>query len=315
MKKVLLATTALVATAGFAAAEISLSGSASMGLQYTENGGKNVSTNETVVNNELDFTIAGSGTTDSGVAFGASIDFGNSETDQQESHDTANDGEAFVSYNGFTVTVGDVGNQTKEGVADVGFQGIGADDLVTQADTGNYDVNASYTISGITIGASLGSDSQDSAVSVSGAVSGVSFGVSSTNIKGIAAVGFTAAAGKKAAVLAKDAVKERQITEFSLGYTMGAVSINAAMSTTNYDAAGEKDVQGTGLSVSYTSGAMTLTAAMSDTDAAGQETNYGVGVAYDLGGGLAVKAGYGQLGKTSSAASKAVADLGLTMSF
>lgn len=294
MKKVLLATTALVATAGFAAADISLSGSASMGLQYTENGGANNNDNDTVVNNEIDFTIAGSGTSDSGVEFGASIDFGNSETDQGEAHDTANDGEVYVSYNGFKVIVGDVGNQLQDGVADVGYQGIGADDLIEgQADRGDYDVNVSYSVAGISLGASMGSDSEDTAVSVSGEFSGVSFGLGVTDIN-----------------------NDRQVTELALGYTMGAITANATYATVDFDAAGTADLDAYGLSVAYTSGAMTFTVAMSDTDAANQDANYGVGVAYDLGGGLAVKAGYGQLGATTAGGdATAVADLGLTMSF
>ena len=296
MKKVLLATTALVATAGFAAADISLSGSASFGVRHLEDraaSGEN--NNDTVVDNEIDFDIKASGATDSGVSFGASIDLDNSETDQTEAHGPANDGEVYVSYNGFKVTVGDVGGQTNEGVADVGYQGVGADDLVTQADTGNYDVNVSYAISGISLGVSVGSDTEDTAVSISGEMSGVSFAVSSTDIN---KAGSTAATAK------------RQITELALGYTMGAVSINAAYTSTNYDAAGTADLDGYGVSVAYTSGAMTLTAAMSDTDATGQDAAYGVGVAYDLGGGLAVKGGYGR-----NSSDKASADLGLTMSF
>ena len=38
MKKILLTTTALVATAGFAMAEVSVSGSADMGLKYSDAG-------------------------------------------------------------------------------------------------------------------------------------------------------------------------------------------------------------------------------------------------------------------------------------
>ena len=270
-----------------------------MGLQYEENR-KSVasstvtdnSVDEMVVNNEIDFTISGSGTSDSGVSFGASIDSGNSETDQREAHDTANDGEAFVSYNGFKVIVGDVGNQAQEGIADVGYQGIGADDLLLYSDKGSYDVNVYYSISGISLGLSSGSDSDDMAVSVSGELSGVSFGISSTDIDG-----------------------SRTVTEVALGYTMGAVSINAAMQNVDYDAAATTDIDAYGVSVTYTSGAMTVTASMTDNDVTGQESNYGVGVAYDLGGGLAIKGGYGQIGKTSTADSKAVADLGLTMSF
>ena len=70
MKKILFATTALVATAGYAAADITVSGGANMGVKYQEDraGG------ETYTYTELDFGINASGTTDSGIEFGASID-------------------------------------------------------------------------------------------------------------------------------------------------------------------------------------------------------------------------------------------------
>jgi hypothetical protein len=48
---------------------------------------------------------------------------------------------------------------------------------------------------------------------------------------------------------------------------------------------------------------------MSDSDADNTDASYGVGVTYDLGGGLAVASGIGSVGDNSTA------DLGLTMTF
>jgi len=76
MKKVLFATTALVATAGMAAADISLSGSAEMGLKGGDSindttGVVTVDTTEFVQDIEVTFSL--SGESDDGLSFGASI--------------------------------------------------------------------------------------------------------------------------------------------------------------------------------------------------------------------------------------------------
>jgi outer membrane protein OmpU len=67
MKNLLIATTALVATAGFAAADVSLSGAANFGAINT--GGAA----DTVMYNNVSVTAAMSGETDGGLTFGASL--------------------------------------------------------------------------------------------------------------------------------------------------------------------------------------------------------------------------------------------------
>ena len=70
MKKVLLASTALVLSAGVASAQgIELSGSANGGLKYDAN---NVGA-EVTVHNEVNMVFTGSGSTDGGLEFGAFI--------------------------------------------------------------------------------------------------------------------------------------------------------------------------------------------------------------------------------------------------
>jgi outer membrane protein OmpU len=67
MKKVLFATTALVASAGFASAEVTLSGSAEIGI--FDNG-----TSDAQFFSDLDVKFSLSGETDNGLTFGATID-------------------------------------------------------------------------------------------------------------------------------------------------------------------------------------------------------------------------------------------------
>jgi len=67
MKKVLIATTALIATAGMAAAEINLTGGARFGVRYDESAVAGVQ--ETKVTNRFTVNIDGTAETDSGVEF------------------------------------------------------------------------------------------------------------------------------------------------------------------------------------------------------------------------------------------------------
>ena len=67
MKNLLIATTALVATAGVAAADVSLSGAANVGVLTT------VLLLLTLMYNNVSVTAAMSGETDGGLTFGASL--------------------------------------------------------------------------------------------------------------------------------------------------------------------------------------------------------------------------------------------------
>ena len=70
MKNLLIATTALVATAGVAAADVSLSGAANVGVLNNGDAGA-----ITLMYNNVTVTAAMSGETDSGLTFGASLSF------------------------------------------------------------------------------------------------------------------------------------------------------------------------------------------------------------------------------------------------
>ncbi len=102
MKTVLFATTALVASAGIAAAEVSLSGSAEMGVI----GGDDI---ETQFHTDIDVTFTMSGETDTGLLFGANIDLDESDGDPSGAFgNTTQGGESiFVSGPFGTLTMGD----------------------------------------------------------------------------------------------------------------------------------------------------------------------------------------------------------------
>ena len=124
MKKLLLASTALVASAGIASAEVSISGMAEMGIFNSDsfNAGAlyiytssssitsiystapSVTDGDTQFFTDIDVTFKMSGETDGGISFGATVDL-----DENAAFAPASQGgeTIFVSYAGATLTMGD----------------------------------------------------------------------------------------------------------------------------------------------------------------------------------------------------------------
>jgi outer membrane protein OmpU len=273
MKKVLFASTALVATAGVAAADVSLSGSADMGLSY--NG------TSTVVVNDIDINVVGSASTDGGLTLGASVDLDASSNNS--AHTTgggASDPEVFLSYEGLTLTVGDIGEASSQGgLSDVGFDGIGIDNVAEIGNFGSHDVNVAYSFGDISASLSIDSDNANNDWGV-----GVSTSFDSVSI----AVGFGETGG----------VNQSTAT---VGFSSGAFGAKVFYVDNGVNT-------GQGVDVSYTSGDVTITAVYADSNVAGTPSAYGIGFAYDL-GGATLAGGFGEANNTS------VADLGISFSF
>ncbi|NBE07165.1 porin [Paragemmobacter ruber] len=103
MKKTLIATTMLVATAGVAAAEVTISGYGRFGAQYVEDRGVGLS--DTIISSRLRFNVDATTETDAGVTFGARLRFQNDDGDTQT---VGNNAKFSASFSGFTVSVGNV---------------------------------------------------------------------------------------------------------------------------------------------------------------------------------------------------------------
>lgn len=175
MKKVLFATTALIATAGIASADVALTGSAEMGLwggSFDSPGSVGFNESVTQFFQDIDVTFTLSGETDSGITFGAAIDLdevgGNSA-----SVDAANDdgGVAiFISGDFGTLTMGDTDGGFDAGMQEVniGSPGSIADNETEHAGyNGNSGLDGlwdgqvlsySYSVSGFTITGSVEMD-------------------------------------------------------------------------------------------------------------------------------------------------------------
>jgi hypothetical protein len=116
MKKVLLTTTALVMTAGVAAAEVSFSGEA--GIAFVDDNGASDTANGTAngtgmfVVSHYDLNVAVSATAANGLSMSAGFDMGSGEKIDYDDDDAlevqgvaVGDADVAVSYNGWTLTV------------------------------------------------------------------------------------------------------------------------------------------------------------------------------------------------------------------
>ncbi len=279
MKNLLIASTALVASAGFASADMALDGSANFGVKYNAN-----AATTTTVHHEVDFGISGSGTTDGGLTFGASLDV----DDDNAALGTVNDSEVFISGAFGTLTVGSVDPATDGmGIADIGFDGIGVDDdseSLRTAGTVN-DVHFSTTFGALGVIVAGSTTMSDASIRLSYNFGDFNASLGHAENNGVGA--------------------NRSATTLQLGGTFGAVAAKAFYT----DGSGSVTTNGYGVDLTYAMGAMTYTFAYGDTDAAGDDADYGIGAAYALGGGATLAGGVGSVDGTT------VADFGINLSF
>ncbi|SEV90148.1 outer membrane protein OmpU [Aliiroseovarius sediminilitoris] len=280
MKKILFASTALVASAGFAAAEISFSGEAGIGFEYAD-----VAVGDDwTLDHYLTLTVSMTGETDGGLGFGATFDITNT------AGGGAVDGSSAYIEGGFgKFSVGNVGSavDAKLGLSDIGYGGIGTDNvaeaLVDAADMGNMMYEGTFGDFGIAI----------------------SHDFNGTEITSVAA---TYSMGDFNVGLGYDDwgnIDTSNTIHVKAGADIADFSINALYSRND-----DNDVTSYGIHGAYTMGAVVVSAAYSEVEVGALSTDaYGLGVAYDLGGGASFNAGVGEVGGTT------VADLGIIMLF
>ena len=337
MKKILLATSILAATTGFAAAEITLSGDARMGVVDYGNDP------EFSARARVKFTMVGE--TDGGLAFGASF-----RADQASGAQSGNEdmsaGTVYVQGEFGKFEMGDVLSAAEAAFGDldgVGYTGLNdyTDITYINGDGGDADSRGSISLNpvnqgtgslfsysnagfgfyvglfdGVANGVSdvfagaIDEDSVDSDMSYSVALS---YGTDtwSAGLGYLANGDFTATTHGGAAISQDGA---EQIIVSGSG-TFGATTVKAYYS--DFDNWYWENSYG--LSVSYSADALTFTGfarrdsdvlAALTTDRADQDS-FGVGVGYDLGGGAALKAGI----VDSDWEDDTIFDAGITMSF
>lgn len=298
MKKVLLATSALVMFAGAASAEIALSGSARMGMVHVSSGGEDLN----FFSSRVRIVFTASGETDSGLSFGASM-----RADQEAGNDAANgsggesngDSTVFLSGAFGKLTMGDVSGAADALVGQVSGVGYGPNDDTQEINfigTVKTALYYEYSAGAFTFGAGIGQ--MDSEVLFDDGDATTVDGVDTYNI-GVkyAADGYSVALAWETA---EDPLSSDSVDMISLGgsATFGAATVKARIS--------DVDVSGVdtayALSVDYAMGATTLTAFYVDYgnssellnpyDSGDSDiTHIGLGAAYDLGGGATLAGG------------------------
>ena len=278
MKKILLATTALVATTGFAAAEMTWSGSANIGMKYSDNG-------STTLHEEIDLGMAATGETDGGI--GWKVEMGvDSNVSDAAAAGAVDGGSVTISGDFGSIRVGNVSTAgTSIGLPDVGFDTIGIDDAAEMGRNAGagHDVEWHYAMDDIALMGSFGSSSDAMALSMKWSSGALAIGISH------AAAGATGGADATAA---------------SIGTSVGGFSVNM-MAASN--SASAKDSVGLSASMPVDGlGTVTFVTGSNDTDA---KSSWGLGFSKSLGGGATLAGAYG------SANGNDVADLGIKLSF
>ncbi|UWQ28911.1 porin [Leisingera sp. M523] len=147
MKKVLFATTALIATAGMAAAEVKISGYGRFGLDYNEANKTVVGRSETNITSRLRFTFDASTETDGGVTVGARARAQFENRDGAPGTGVFNGAQFHVAYGGLRVNVGNIwgaidnmpGFYLETRSVGIGIDGAGFNSLVTNVAGNGFD--------------------------------------------------------------------------------------------------------------------------------------------------------------------------------
>ncbi len=324
MKKLLLASTALVMSAGVAAADVALSGDARMGLVY--NG------DDIQMTSRARVTFTMSGETDTGLAFGASFRADNAGAAAGNTRMTG--GSVFISGDFGKLTMGDVSGGARAAVGDlygVGLTGLGDLNEMTYLDRTNnpFGVNAAglftgqarqtaalyeYSIDGFTGYVGVGQFNVDRVTFAPDTLRDnyISVGAKYSMDGFTGAIGYEYTRSTDSNPLFANSTSSHLIA--SVEYAMDGFKGKAIIGRAGGDLGTALSAPGftrtqMGVSAEGSFDATTVTAFVNRDFA--RDTHYGIGASYDLGGGASVKGGIARNGSTRTT----VADFGLAFSF
>ena len=272
MKKVLLTTTALVMTAGVAAAEISMSGTMGVAMVSSETAttGVTASTDKSVLVTGADLNFAASAAADNGLTAALTMDLGvgnlvdyndDFAVDAQSYGDDANPA-ITMTYAGYTI------------VAD----NEGVDDLYDDIDANHKDISVAGAMGGIDFGIAVDTNDNKASYSLGMDLSGVAVTYTGSNESG-------ANGGNKLALSyamgdmtltasSDDGGTAKSTNKAGVAYKMDAISVSYTLANTAEEGWKDYDV-----SVSYSAGAMSASYATDEEGVSSLVTTY------DLGGG------------------------------
>jgi outer membrane protein OmpU len=325
MKKILLATTMLAGTAGFAAAEVAISGYAEIGIQ---DDGAPTSNAEFFTDVDVTFTM--SGETDGGLSFGVSVDLDEAGNlgDTTDNNGTA----IFVSGAFGKLTMGDTDGALDWAIADAGALTSLADDHTTHLyyfaasgfDGSHDDQVARYEYSFGDFGVAISLEQANN--NLTGTLQDDNIGIGATYAMDMGGTalkfGLAYQAGSRDNALGDaiytngDAIGASVSAEFAGGFaaSLGYIKYDYDALGVNGLASDEVDFAHTGLGLTYTTGALSVhgNVGFYNPDVGASDETYGLAVNYDLGGGAVVMAGYGS---DVGAAGQSAYSIGLGLSF
>lgn len=332
MKKILLATTMLVGGASIAAAEVTVSGTARMGIVsgFSDGVAANGDESDVVFNSRVRVIFSLSNETDSGLAFGASI-----RADNAAGGASGDAGEVFISGAFGKLSMGDVDGAAQMAtghVAGVGYVGIGDlnESTFLGAGTGATDPTALYEYSAgdftVYLSATNPQYANGTATTRTEDLSAVAIGAKYTFGDYSVGLGFENLSGYRGAIgvlafpvadnIDLDHVVLKvsgNVAGFNIQGLIGQADGDASGLATGGAAAGTtvlNNAKQYAMSVSYTMDALTGTVFYTDDSALLGTTAYGIGASYDL-GGAAISGGIVKNVDTKESGF----DLGITMSF
>ncbi|MFM7445016.1 MAG: porin [Tabrizicola sp.] len=310
MKKVLLATSAFALMAGAASAEIALSGSARMGLVYSDT----AAGSSTQFSSRVRIVFTASGETDTGLSFGASM-----RADQLGQGNTSNgDSTVYISGAFGKLTMGDVSGAADALVGQTSGVGYGPNDGLHEIDfigTTKTAAYYEYSTGGFTFGLGAGQRAAAGATAAEELSVAVKYSAGNYSV----ALGWETTDGNTAAPATytgpvAGVTYAEDLISASASATFGAATVKAKIADSDING---KDTTWS-LSLDYVTGATTITGFYTDfgnTKVAGNDTQHvGLGVAYDLGGGATLAAGIVQQ-NNNVATDNTFADVGLKFSF
>ncbi|MEI6800642.1 MAG: porin [Pseudomonadota bacterium] len=303
MKKILLATTMLASVAGYAAADVAVSGDGRMGVVSTDG--------NSVFENRVRVKFSGSGTTDGGLSFGGS--FRANEAIVAAGDEAGNKGSVFISGAFGKITFGSVDSGDAAAVgqlSSVGYEGLGSGNSIGYAADGNevaFDhFKAEFED---TAGAKVLYGYSAGAVSVYASTAQLSNGGANATAYGVG-VAYSAGAVTAALGYGNQGIEGEDgsgdITDISASvkYAMGDTTIKAIYQDKTASAEIDGDnvdlfqAVSMGASVDQQMGSLKLTAYAITTKLSSDMAEHdlsvnrsGLGVSYDLGGGATVQAG------------------------
>ena len=284
MKKVLLTTTALVMTAGVAAADVSFSGEAGIAF-VDDNGASDATRTGMFVASHYDLNVAVSASADNGLTMSAGFDMGSGEKIDYDDDDAlevqgaaVGDADVAVSYNGWTLTV------DQNGIDNL-FDDDQAEDMSIAGSIGGLSIAVATDLENSTNSYKLGYSVGDVALTLTGTNNDDAGGDAS----GIS-VSYPMGALTLSASVSDESNDAEDDTSIGLTYAMDAITVSYTSITpgSNGSMGDEWDAK-----ISYATGAMTASIALDEADATTMIAEY------DLGGATAFAAMHDKPGTAS----------------